>query len=192
MDLTPRPVTDAESRAQIQRRRWVPMIIVALALVAGGVVVSQFLTSAIDYYCNVDEVGVRDGCVGQRRIRVQGIVVENSLKQSNGVTEFSLVFHDKTLRVRYQGDPGGVFQECIPVVAHGRVVSGVFDSDRIEVKHTNQYVEKIRLDSMKQQRRQQRARSCRGERISGSGSIAGRLSRSRVRNVCQRDGHAST
>lgn len=142
MDLTPRPVTDAESRAQNQRRRWAPMVIVALALVAGGVVVSQFLTSAIDYYCNVDEVGVRDGCVGQRRIRVQGIVVENSLKQTNGVTEFSLVFHDKTLRVQYQGDPGGVFQECIPVVAHGRVVDGVFDSDRIEVKHTNQYVEK--------------------------------------------------
>lgn len=142
MDLTPRPIADAESRAQKQRRRWAPMIIVALALVAGGVVVSQFLTSAIDYYCNVDEVGVRDGCVGQRRIRVQGIVVENSLKQTSGVSEFSLVFNDKTLRVRYQGDPGGVFQECIPVVAHGRVVDGVFDSDRIEVKHTNQYVEK--------------------------------------------------
>ena len=73
---------------------------------------------------------------------MQGIVVENSLKQTNGVTEFSLVFQDKTLRVQYQGDPGGVFQECIPVVAHGRVVDGVFDSDRIEVKHTNQYVEK--------------------------------------------------
>ncbi|MSO59018.1 MAG: cytochrome c maturation protein CcmE [Ilumatobacteraceae bacterium] len=142
MDLTPRPIADAESRAQRQRRRWVPIVIVALALAAGGVVVTQFLTSAIDYYCNVDEVGVRDGCVGQRRIRVQGIVLENSLQQADGVTEFMMSFNNKTLQVRYQGDPGGVFQECIPVVAHGRVVDGIFDSDRIEVKHTNQYVEK--------------------------------------------------
>ena len=33
-------------------------------------------------------------------------------------------------------------QECIPVVAHGRIVDGVFESNRIEVKHSNQYVEK--------------------------------------------------
>jgi len=44
--------------------------------------------------------------------------------------------------VRYEGDPGGVFQECIPVVAHGRLQGGLFASDRIEVKHSNEYVEK--------------------------------------------------
>ena len=44
-----------------------------------------------------------------------------------------------SLDVRYMGDPGGVFQECIPVVAHGRIVDGAFESDRIEVKHTNEY-----------------------------------------------------
>ena len=51
-------------------------------------------------------------------------------------------FNKKTLKVAYSGDPGGVFQECIPVIAHGRMVNGVFESDRIEVKHSNQYVEK--------------------------------------------------
>jgi cytochrome c-type biogenesis protein CcmE len=35
-----------------------------------------------------------------------------------------------------------VFQECIPVVAHGRLDGAGFDSDRIEVKHTNEYEEK--------------------------------------------------
>ena len=151
MDLTPRPIADAESRARRQRRRWVPIVTVVLALAAGAIVMTQFLTSAIDYYCNVDEVGVREGCVGQRRIRVQGNVLENSLQQVDGVTQFALSFNDKTLQVRYQGDPGGVFQECIPVVAHGRVMNGIFDSDRIEVKHTNQYAEKnkSRVDEAK-------------------------------------------
>lgn len=148
MDLTPRSPGDAgnpegtRSRRSASRRRWVPLVVVALAIVAGGVVVTQFLTSAIDYYCNVDEVGAREGCEGDRRMRVQGVVDEGSVAKSDGGTTFSLSFHGQSLKVRYLGDPGGVFQECIPVVAHGRLSGGVFESDRIEVKHTNQYVEK--------------------------------------------------
>ena len=140
MDLTPR--TGADSQVPPPRKRkWLPMVIVALAVVAGGVVVTQFLTSAIDYYCNVDEVGVRDGCDGDRRIRVQGVVEEGSVKNIDGETQFVISFHDKSLTVAYQGDPGGVFQECIPVVVHGRLAGDTFDGDRIEVKHSNEYVE---------------------------------------------------
>ncbi len=140
MDLTPR--TGDTGAAPARKRRWAPMVIVALAVVGGGVVVTQFLTSAIDYYCNVDEIGVRDGCDDTRRIRVQGVVDEGSLKKVDGETRFDISFNEKTLTVKYQGDPGGVFQECIPVVVHGRVSGDMFDGDRIEVKHSNQYVEK--------------------------------------------------
>ena len=139
MDLTPRPVED---RPATRKRRWAPVVVVVLALLAGGVVVTKFLTSAIDYYCNVDEVGVRSGCDGTRRIRIQGIVVKDSLMRSDGATTFGMEWNEKSVKVAYQGDPGGVFQECIPVVAHGRMVNGTFESDRIEVKHSNQYVEK--------------------------------------------------
>ena len=140
MDLTPRTAGDAAA-SPARRRKWAPMIMVGLAVVAGGVVVTQFLTSAIDYYCNVDEIGVRDGCDGDRRIRVQGVVEEGSVKSVDGETRFVISFHDESLDVTYQGDPGGVFQECIPVVVHGRLVGDAFDGDRIEVKHSNQYVE---------------------------------------------------
>ena len=70
------------------------------------------------------------------------------MKQVDGATSFVMTFNGKKLPVHYAGDPGGVFQECIPVVAHGRVVNDVFESDRIEVKHSNQYVQKnkTRLD----------------------------------------------
>ncbi|MFM8794896.1 MAG: cytochrome c maturation protein CcmE [Acidimicrobiales bacterium] len=140
MDLTPR--TGGSDPLPRRKRRWAPVVIVVLALVAGGVVVTQFLTSAIDYYCNVDEVGVRQGCDTDRRIRVQGVVRKDSVRKSDGATAFELTWHDRTVEVRYLGDPGGVFQECIAVVAHGRVRNGVLDSDRIEVKHSNEYVEK--------------------------------------------------
>ena len=140
MDLTPR--TDGAQPPGRRKRRWMPAVVVALALVAGGVVVTKFLTSAIDYYCNVDEVGTRKGCDADRRIRVQGIVKKDSMRKADGATAFEMTWHDKSLEVRYLGDPGGVFQECIAVVAHGRVRNGVLDSDRIEVKHSNEYVEK--------------------------------------------------
>ena len=139
MDLTPREATPTPPR---RSRKWVPMVVVALAVVAGGFVVTQFLTSAIDYYCNVDEVGTKQGCEGDRRMRVQGVVEKGSFTRDASGSTFTLEFNGDTLKVAYAGDPGGVFQECIPVVAHGRVVGDVFESDRIEVKHSNQYVEK--------------------------------------------------
>ena len=148
MDLTPR-TSNENSTGSKKKRRWMPVIIVVFALCAGGVVVTKFLTSAIDYYCNVDEVGSRSGCEGSRRLRVQGIVEEGSVKQQDGGTSFVMVFNLEKIKVVYAGDPGGVFQECIPVVAHGRVVDGTLESDRIEVKHSNSYVEKnkTRLDT---------------------------------------------
>jgi cytochrome c-type biogenesis protein CcmE len=142
MDLTPRTATETGAQPPARKRRWLPIVIVVAALLGGGVIVTQFLTSAIDYYCNVDEIGVRSGCDGERRMRVQGVVEQSSVKQADGGTTFVLDFNEKTLKVAYSGDPGGVFQECIPVIAHGRMVNGVFESDRIEVKHSNQYVEK--------------------------------------------------
>lgn len=141
MDLTPRTSGEPAPAAK-SKRKWAPVVIVVLALTAGGVVVTKFLTSAIDYYCNVDEVGVRSGCNNDRRIRIQGIVKKDSLDKSSGTTMFVMEWNKKEINVSYLGDPGGVFQECIPVVAHGRMVGGTFESDRIEVKHSNQYVEK--------------------------------------------------
>lgn len=150
MDLSPREVEQKPSR---RSRRWAPLAVVLLAVVAGGFVVTQFLTNAIDYYCNVDEVGQREGCEDDRRLRVQGVVVEDSLSKENGSTTFELSFNDQVLRVVYLGDPGGIFQECIPVVAHGRMSNGVFDSNRIEVKHSNEYQSKneVRLDEADEQ-----------------------------------------
>ena len=138
MDLTPRPVPDAEPSRR--RCRLVPTLVLVLVIGAGAVVVTQFLTSAIDYYCNVDEVGVKDGCDPGRRLRIQGVVDENSVVDDGVVTTFSVSFNGARLPVRYEGEPGGIFKECIPVVVHGVVRDGVFLGDRIEVKHSNEYV----------------------------------------------------
>jgi cytochrome c-type biogenesis protein CcmE len=86
-----------------------------------------------------DHAAAREGCDDGRRLRVQGLVEQDSLASEGVDTVFVMSFGGERLRVRYAGDPGGIFQECIPVVAHGRVVDGVLQSDRIEVKHSNVY-----------------------------------------------------
>ena len=139
LDLSPRTpvVPDAPVR---KRRNWLPMLVLGLVVVAGGVILTQFLTQAVDYYCNVDEVGERSGCDEERRIRLQGTVDEGSIERVANTTEFDITFNDVTIPVSYDGEPGGIFKECIPVVVHGVIENGTLLGDRVEVKHSDEYV----------------------------------------------------
>jgi cytochrome c-type biogenesis protein CcmE len=117
-----------------------PIVVLGLVVVAGGVIVTQFLRSAVDYYCNVDEIGVRDGCDADRRIRLQGTVDEGSVDRDGSDTVFTISFNGATLPVHYRGEPGGIFKECIPVVVHGVIEDGELQGDRVEVRHSDEYV----------------------------------------------------
>jgi cytochrome c-type biogenesis protein CcmE len=140
MDLSPRTDDVTPPPPRRTGKRWPAIAVLVLVLVGGVVVVTQFLSSAIDYYCNVDEVGTKSGCEAGRRLRVQGNVEEGSVTQDGNATVFMITFNGDEMEVRYDGDPGGVFQECIPVVVHGRLnEQNVFEGDRVEVKHSNEY-----------------------------------------------------
>lgn len=144
MDLTPRSGDgdlDAARALPKRKRNVLPMIVLALVIVAGGVIVTQFLSSAVDYFCNVDEVGERSGCEEGRRIRLQGTVDEGTVVKSAGLTSFTITYGNETIPVEYDGDPAGIFQECIPVVVHGEIRDGVLYGDNLDVKHSNKYVE---------------------------------------------------
>lgn len=158
LDLTPR--TNPES-APISRprRRWGALLVLVLVLGVGGVIVTQFLSSAIDYYCNVDEIDQRSGCESGRRLRIQGIVDAQSVNSDGAFTKFSISFNQKTVPVEYEGEPGGIFDECVPVVVHGELKGGTFYGDRVEVKHSNEYKaeNKDRIDEAEEQCSQLRA-----------------------------------
>jgi cytochrome c-type biogenesis protein CcmE len=141
-DLSPRTRPDDVAPAATSRRRWLSIVVLCIVLVAGGVIVTQFLRSAVDYYCNVDEVGRRSGCDADRRLRLQGVVQQGSVVDDGGDTDFVIAFNGASVPVRYDGEPGGIFKECIPVVVHGKFASasGVFEGDLVEVKHSDEYV----------------------------------------------------
>ena len=136
LDLRPRSTNTAPVR---RRRPWGAIAVLVLVVIAGFVVITKFLTSAVDYYCNVDEIGAKDGCEAGRRLRVQGVVEKDSIEDDGTATTFTISFGGVSMPVRYEGDPGGIFKECIPVVVHGVLAGGTFEGDRIEVKHSNEY-----------------------------------------------------
>jgi cytochrome c-type biogenesis protein CcmE len=141
-DLSPRTRPAPDAPAAKSKRRWISIVVLCVVLVAGGVIVTQFLRSAVDYYCNVDEIGQRSGCDPDRRLRLQGVVEQGSVTHDGGNTDFVIGFNGAEVPVHYDGEPGGIFKECIPVVVHGEFASaaGVFEGDLVEVKHSDEYV----------------------------------------------------
>ena len=155
MDLSPRDgagtgVVDAAPRVRPPARRpWLPIVVLGAVLVAGGVLVFKFLNDAVDYYCNVDEIGRKDGCEVGRTIRIQGVVDEGSLAddtgQAGGDFQFVITWNDVSMPIRVGSAPtGDLFQECIPVVVSGKVVDDpvngrYFEGGEVIVKHDNQY-----------------------------------------------------
>ncbi|MEY4173704.1 MAG: cytochrome c-type biosis protein CcmE [Actinomycetota bacterium] len=143
MDLSPREVVPTAAGRK-RKRPWLAMSVLAAVLVAGGVFVVMFLNNAVDYYCNVDEVGVKDGCDVGRNIRVQGVVQKGTVESSaSGATSFVIAYNGAELPITVGAQPTGIFQECIPVVVRGRVVDDgadrVFEGDEVIVKHDNEY-----------------------------------------------------
>jgi cytochrome c-type biogenesis protein CcmE len=139
LDLTPRPVPAAA--AARRRRRGLGPLLVAGLLVVAALIIWQFLTNATLYFCNADEVGKRSECNGTKRFRLQGTVVTGSITQGTPMT-FVVSFNGATIPVSYDGEPGGIFKEDIPVVVEGHMTGSTFTGERILVKHSNAYVQK--------------------------------------------------
>ena len=153
-DLSPRTeLDDAETmRREMRagRRRWVWAFVAVLVLVAGFVVV-QFLRDATLFFRNVDEAIEQRADLGDRRFRLQGRVIPASVDSSTGVVTFELMHNCAVAGVRHLTDPPELFDNpWIPVVLEGHwepgpvdLVTGtdshVFVSDRMLVKHTNEY-----------------------------------------------------
>ena len=122
LDLTPAAGTGRPPRRR-RRRRWLPLVVLGAGLVAGGVIVTQFLTLGRRLLLQ------RRRDRHQRRLRGRPPAARpghgrrgHRSATVDGVTTFTISFNGVTLPVRYDGEPGGIFKECIPVVVHGESI----------------------------------------------------------------------
>jgi cytochrome c-type biogenesis protein CcmE len=152
LDLTPR------AAPPIRRRRWLPIALVALVVVAIGALLVKTLGDATLFFKNVDEAVAERDSLGDRRFQLQGTVVPGTIARSEldgrPAVAFSISFNGVATDVMHVGNPPELFKEGEAVVLEGHWTEGVpatgaldggvrdgwyFSSDRMLAKHDSSY-----------------------------------------------------
>ena len=140
------------------RRRWVPALIAVGVLVAVVGLVWNLVGGSLFFY-NADEAVERRAELGDERFTLQGAPIDCSIvdgfRGDDPVVAFSVAFGGQAVDIVHFGDPADLFQPGIPVVLDGHWVEGdpgvddfpgvaddgwYFASDRMRVKHDNDYI----------------------------------------------------
>ena len=110
--------------------------VVAVACV--GVVVWMFflLRDNVVYLDPVSEA-VADRADGHTR--VGGSVVPGTIDERDGGVAFDMTEGGAVMRVDYDGAPPQLFEACAPVVVEGEWEGDIFESDRLLIRHGNEY-----------------------------------------------------
>lgn len=120
-----------------RRRRVVAGVVIAAAL---GFLLLRAVGDATVYFKTADEAVAERAQLGTHRFRIEGLVVPGSVRDGAGEVDFTIRGQQgATVDVVHKGDVPELFQPDIPVVMEGRFQGGSFLSDRILVKHTNEY-----------------------------------------------------
>ena len=128
-------------RSHNSRRLWLAGAFIVAAL---GFLVFRGLDNATLYFRTADEAVAKRGQLGTRRFRIEGTVVQGSVRERGDALDFRIESKGTTVDVVHHGNQPGLFKPGIPVVLEGRFADGgqTFNSDRILVKHSETYVAK--------------------------------------------------
>ena len=148
-----------------RQRRWIPALIGIAVVVAVVVLVWNLLTGAL-YFYNADEAIVQRAELGDDRFTLQGTPVGCSIvsgaQAEQVVTAFTVAFEGALVDVVHRGEPAELFEGGTPVVLDGNWVEGEPDvagfaplaadgwyyaSDRMRVKHDNDYINDDEYDT---------------------------------------------
>ncbi|MGI9623635.1 MAG: cytochrome c maturation protein CcmE, partial [Acidimicrobiales bacterium] len=155
VDLTPRPARQGSTRS-----KWLPLaLLVAVAVAVVGLI--WFLVTNSQAFLEADVAVEERDEQGDKRFQLLGSPIADADQDDTVVlngeehTPFTIVFDGVKVDVISQGAPPDLFDEGIPVVLEGHWVqdrppAGVewpagandgwyFESDRILVKHDNDY-----------------------------------------------------
>lgn len=155
MDLTPK-APDLTPATATPRRKRSPLAygVLLVVLVALGVVVAKGLSSASLYFYNADEAVAKRQELADKRFRLQGTVLGDTIVTTESGVEFAVAYNGVKVVAHHQGDPPELFEPGVPVVLEGRwdATGDFFDSDRILVKHSPNYEEEHedRIDDAKE------------------------------------------
>ena len=126
-------------RSRNARRLWVAGAIITVAL---GFLVFRGLGNATLYFRTADEAVAKRDQLGTRRFRIEGTVVQGSVRERGDALDFRIESKGTVVDVVHHGNQPGLFKPGMPVVLEGRFAdaSRTFSSDRILVKHSETYI----------------------------------------------------
>lgn len=142
LDVTPRTARFAREPGRRTRGRMVLALGAVALVVAGlGVVLATGLRDAATFFYNVDEAVARRDQLGDDRFRMQGNVIDGTVRRTPEGVSFVITYGGERVEVDHVGDPPELFGPRIPVVLEGSFVGDRFASDQILVRHDNAYDE---------------------------------------------------
>ena len=123
-----------------RRRLW---IVGTLMAVAVGLILFEGLGNATVYFKTADEAVHDRASMGTRRFRIEGTVVDGSVKATADGASFRIENNGAVVPVVHHGDPPELFKSKAPVVCEGHWAAAragaPFESDRILIKHGSDY-----------------------------------------------------
>lgn len=136
--------SSAPSAAPGRRRRvgmrWRLAAVAAVVLAAVGVLAGAGLQGNLVYYKTTSEL-MGDPALQGERVRLGGLVVVGSVERTAGGVSFLMSDGVQDVRVVNAGQPRGVFSDGQGALVEGSLDrDGVFRSDQLLVKHSNEYV----------------------------------------------------
>jgi cytochrome c-type biogenesis protein CcmE len=123
-------------------KRWIYGTMGIGVLVFAGFLIQRALNASLVYFILPSEYAAEPAEYDDRRIRLGGIVLDGSVAfdDQNLLLAFQVTDSLQTYPVQHYGTPPELFQENTGVVVEGRFEDGVFVSDNLLVKHSEQYV----------------------------------------------------
>jgi len=114
---------------------------VALLAIAGAVgwLVVGPLRSNIQYFRTPSEALASKADDGDRRFRLAGQVVEGSIEKTADGMTFDVTDGGATVHVVHAGNQPALFKDGAPVVCEGSWKGDRFASDRLLIRHGNEY-----------------------------------------------------
>lgn len=132
-------MTQAVVSDRRRRRALIAVGLCALAVIA-IVALTVVLSDNVVYFRTVSEAVAQRREQGDDRFRLAGEVVPGSITETDDGVRFSVTDGKSTATVLHVGDPPQLFKAGAPIVCEGQWGAGrEFDSDRIMIRHGNEY-----------------------------------------------------
>lgn len=135
------------------KRKHKRLVFVGLGLAVLGIAVAIVLTQIGDhlvFFHTPSELATKPDLLGDRRLRLGGLVEEGSVeRQDGGVVRFRVTDLVQAVPVTYKGILPDLFREGQGVVVEGRLKQGILVADQVLAKHDEKYMPPEVAESLK-------------------------------------------